>query len=86
LRLKGPCRIADDASPALLQMVGQDWALTPAPADMTAQDDIMLVGVGTDALPDAGALDAILDGALTPVSQTPPTTTDLNRRQATFIL
>lgn len=86
LRLKGPCRIAGDASPALLQMVGQDWALTPAPADMTAQNDIMLVGVGTDALPDAGALDAILDGALIQVSQTHPTTADLNRRHAAFTL
>jgi hypothetical protein len=86
LRLKGQCRIAGDASPALLQMVGQDWALTPAPADMTAQNDIMLVGVGTDALPDAAALDAILDGALIQVSQTHPTTADLNRRHAAFTL
>lgn len=69
LRLKGPCRIARTASPMLLQMVGQDRALTPAPSDMLTDDDILLVGVGTDALPEAGALDAILDTALiTPIT------------------
>lgn len=62
LRLKGPCRVAGDAAPSLLQMVGQDWALMPATP--TGQDDILLVGVGTDALPDTGTLDAILDAAL----------------------
>jgi G3E family GTPase len=86
LRLKGPCRLAGGAA-SLLQMVGQDWALSPAPDDMPGQDDIMLVGVGTDALPDVAALDAILDGALVDVSQTPMTTTaGLNRRQAEFTL
>lgn len=86
LRLKGRCRLAGGSSASLLQMVGQDWALSPAPNDLSGQDDIMLVGVGTDALPDAGTLDAILDGALIAVSQTPITTADLNRRQAELTL
>lgn len=83
LRLKGPCRVTDEATPRLLQMVGRDWALTPAP-DIMLTDDIMLVGVGTDALPDTSTLDAILDRALT--QQSPMTTADLNRRQAAFTL
>ncbi len=70
----------------LLQMVGQDWALSPAPSHMPGQNDIMLVGVGTDALPDDNILNAILDGALIAISQTPITTADLNRRQAELTL
>ncbi|WP_441243369.1 CobW family GTP-binding protein [Tardiphaga sp. 768_D3_N2_1] len=84
LRLKGACRIADEAMPLLLQMVGQDWALTAMPDNMAAEHDILLVGVGTDALQDTSALDAILDAAL--ISPTPVTTADLNRRQTAFTL
>ncbi|WP_398482360.1 CobW family GTP-binding protein [Tardiphaga sp.] len=84
LRLKGPCRIAGDASPALLQMVGQDWTLSPLPDGMMTGDDILLVGVGTDALPDTVTLDAILDAAL--AAPTLMTTADTNRRQAAFTL
>lgn len=83
LRLKGPCRLAG-ASASLLQMVGQDWALSPLPDELPDQNDIMLVGVGTDALPDADTLDAILDRAL--ISQTPMTIADLNRGQAELTL
>jgi G3E family GTPase len=86
LRLKGPCRVAGEASTSLLQMVGQDWVLSPAPSHMSGQDDIMLVGVGTNALPDDNTLDSILDGALIAISQTPITTADLNRRQAELTL
>ncbi|MGM4916564.1 GTP-binding protein [Tardiphaga sp. 813_E8_N1_3] len=86
LRLKGPCLIDNENSASLLQMVGQNWALTHAPNDMSRQSDIMLVGVGTDALPDTGALDAILDAALIDVSPTLPTTAGFNRRQDTFTL
>ncbi|MEH2510130.1 G3E family GTPase [Nitrobacteraceae bacterium AZCC 1564] len=87
LRLKGTCRLVGSAPALLLQMVGQDWALSPAPDGLLSQDDITLVGIGTDALPEATKLDAILDGALIDVSQISMTTrADLNRRQAEFTL
>ncbi|WP_424627516.1 CobW family GTP-binding protein [Bradyrhizobium sp. SYSU BS000235] len=86
LRLKGSCRLAGDALASLLQMVGQDWALSPAPDEMASQDDIMLVGVGTDALPDVSILDTILDGALIDTSQTHITNADINRSQAELTL
>jgi G3E family GTPase len=54
LRLKGFC--ATTAGPALLQMVGPRWTLTPDVAE-----GIALVGIGTPDLPDlAAALDAAL--------------------------
>ena len=84
LRLKGPCRITDEAMPSLLQMVGGDWQLTPLSDGMPREHDILLVGVGTDALPDTATLDAILDTAL--AAPTPMTTADTNRRHATFTL
>ena len=84
LRLKGPCRIADDASFSLLQMVGQDWTLTPLSDGLSQDSDILLVGVGTDAIPDTRLLDTILDAAL--VQSAPMTTADPNRRHATFTL
>jgi len=65
LRLKGHCTFAGDSGPSLLQMVGGDWSLTPVEA---AERDILLVGVGTDDLPDPAVLDRILDRALA----TPP--------------
>lgn len=80
LRLKGPCLIAGETSPSLLQMGGQDWALTPLPEGMSPDNDILLVGVGTDALPGANALDALLDTAL--ISPSCPTTTDTGRPYA----
>lgn len=83
LRLKGACRLAGATSSSLLQMVGPDWTLTAAPADMPA-DGILLVGVGTDALPDTALLDSILDAALVSNLQSP--TADTNRRQAAFTL
>lgn len=86
LRLKGSCRLAGVASASLLQMVGQDWVLSPAPDEMPGQDDIMLVGVGIDTLPDVSTLDAILDGALIDTSRTHTTKADLNRRQAELTL
>jgi G3E family GTPase len=61
LRLKGMCRLSDDTAAALLQMVGRDWSLTPVPLQ---QSDIVLVGVGSDALPGPAELDFILDRAL----------------------
>jgi G3E family GTPase len=65
LRLKGHCRFAGEAQPSLLQMAGQDWSLTPALAgEATTQANMLLVGVGTDNLPESGTLDAILDAAL----------------------
>jgi G3E family GTPase len=86
LRLKGPCRFVGRTSVSLLQMVGQDWVLSPAPNELSGGYDITLVGVGTDALPDTAILDAILDGALIDISQPPKTAADLNRRQAEFTL
>lgn len=86
LRLKGPCQLAGSASASLLQMVGQDWALSALPDELSGQDDIVLVGVGTDNLPESSTLDAILDAALADISQTPLTTAGLNRRQAEFTL
>ncbi len=54
LRLKGFC--ATTQGPALLQMVGPRWTLTPEPAE-----GIALVGIGTPELLDlAAALDAAL--------------------------
>lgn len=77
LRLKGPCSVEKSAFPQLLQMVGQDWALTPAGDDFSSENSILLVGIGTSALPPADTLDAILDSALiTPFT----TTADINRR------
>jgi G3E family GTPase len=61
LRLKGRCTFAGDSGPSLLQMVGGDWSLTPVEA---TEHDILLVGVGTDDLPDPALLDRILDRAL----------------------
>ncbi len=59
LRLKGFCTLPN--GPALLQMVGPRWALTPAP---DAAPGITLVGIGTPELPPAEVLDALLDSAL----------------------
>lgn len=62
LRLKGHCTISgDDTGTSLLQMVGRDWSLTPIE---NADRGILLVGVGTDDLPDPAELDTILDRAL----------------------
>lgn len=66
LRLKGACP-CDATGALLLQMVGRDWSLTPVAE--SKDHDILLVGVGTEDLPDAAELDSILDRALT----TPPT-------------
>ena len=64
LRLKGPCRVAGERTPLLLQMAHGDWSLSPAEFrnDLEA---IALVGVGTADLPPDRMLEAILDGALT---------------------
>lgn len=64
LRLKGPCYFAGDAQPSLLQMVGQDWSITSPPNELPEHGCTMLVGVGTDDLPDLRHLDAVLDGSL----------------------
>ena len=61
LRLKGNCTLSGDTGPSLLQMVGRDWSLTP---NENADRGILLVGVGTDDLPDPAELDGILDPAL----------------------
>lgn len=82
LRLKGHCRLVRESGASLLQMVGQDWVLTPAPAgEWPEQAGILLVGVGTDDLPDAAGLDAILDGAL--VSATDASATSHERQRWT---
>lgn len=62
LRLKGACP-CDATGALLLQMVGRDWSLTPVAE--SADHDILLVGVGTEELPDVALLDSILDRALT---------------------
>jgi G3E family GTPase len=80
LRLKGPCSVADSAFPQLLQMVGQDWALTPLDDEFSSENNILLVGIGTTGLPPAETLDAILDAALIPQFTT---TADFNRRAVT---
>lgn len=77
LRLKGPVSVAERGFPQLLQMVGQDWALTPADAEFSMENNILLVGIGTSNLPPIENLDAILDAALI---QQFTTTADLNRR------
>lgn len=65
LRLKGQCRIAGERDASLLQLVGDDWSIRPAiPGDLADQASILLVGVGTDDLPEAAVLDSILDEAL----------------------
>jgi G3E family GTPase len=61
LRLKGGCAVAETGA-MLLQMVGRDWSLTPVAE--SSEHDILLVGVGTDDLPEAAELDVILDRAL----------------------
>lgn len=82
LRLKGQCRLVRESGASLLQMVGQDWELTPAPAgEKPEQAGILLVGVGTDDLPDAASLDAILDSAL--VSATDASATSHERQRWT---
>ena len=63
LRLKGHCRLLGETKPSLLQMVGPDWSLSTMQEQAT-QDDILLVGVGTDHLPATAGLNAILDRAL----------------------
>ncbi|SDT54254.1 CobW family GTP-binding protein [Bradyrhizobium canariense] len=65
LRLKGACRIADEAQPLVFQMVSSDWSLSPVDRDQEAGlGSIALVGVGTRDLPPDAELEAILDGAL----------------------
>jgi G3E family GTPase len=72
LRLKGHCLLVGETEPAVLQMVGQDWALTAAAtSDLPDQPGILLVGVGTDDLPDTAELDTILDRALASISDAP---------------
>lgn len=61
LRLKGACPC--DTGALLLQMVGSDWSMTPVAE--SKDHDILLVGVGTEDLPDVALLDSILDRALT---------------------
>jgi len=58
-------------------MVGQDWVLTPADDELSMENNILLVGIGTAGLPPAETLDAILDAALIPQSIT---TADRNCR------
>lgn len=77
LRLKGPCSVEKHAVPQLLQMVGQDWVLTPVDEHLSSKNNILLVGIGTAGLPPADTLDAILDSALI-TSFT--TTADINHR------
>jgi hypothetical protein len=60
--------------------------MSPTPHELADQDEIMLVGVGTDSLPDLSTLDAILDGALIDTSPTQTTKADLNRSQAELTL
>lgn len=84
LRLKGHCRMVHESGASLLQMVGQDWALTPAPAGQwPEQAGILLVGVGTDDLPDAAGLDAILDCALVSATGASATAHERQRRTPT---
>jgi G3E family GTPase len=65
LRLKGTCRVANDAAPQIFQMADQAWSLTPSDRkDLAWSDTITLVGVGTSDLPENRELDAILDSAL----------------------
>lgn len=72
LRLKGHCRLAGEPRASLLQMVGQDWSLTPADSGgMSGQGGIQLVGIGTDDLPDTPDLDAVLDLAIASASDAP---------------
>jgi G3E family GTPase len=63
LRLKGGCRVSDDGTPLLLQMVSKDWSLSPADGTIDPQS-IALVGIGTTDLPSDRDLEAILDSAL----------------------
>ncbi|WP_315831297.1 GTP-binding protein [Bradyrhizobium prioriisuperbiae] len=66
LRLKGSCRLADESSAAVFQMVDKTWSLSPATEPAASTPGIVLVGVGTRDLPSADQLDSILDGALAP--------------------
>jgi G3E family GTPase len=77
LRLKGPCSVAGRDFSQLLQMVGQDWVLTPTDDELSIEDNILLIGIGTAGLPPTETLDAILDAALIPQSIT---TADRNCR------
>ncbi|MFB9269818.1 CobW family GTP-binding protein [Bradyrhizobium erythrophlei] len=65
LRLKGSCRLEGEQAPALFQMVGKSWSLSPMVGRLAEPSDIVLVGVGTRGLPPAAELDVILDRALT---------------------
>lgn len=62
LRLKGTCSFVSETGHAILQMAGRTWTLTDAGPD--GGPGIALVGIGTQALPDASELDSILDHAL----------------------
>ncbi|MCG6204668.1 GTP-binding protein [Rhodopseudomonas sp. HC1] len=68
LRLKGSCRLDGEDAAQVFQMVEGVWSLSPAAApsatDRTEPAGIVLVGVGTAALPEPAVLDAILDRAL----------------------
>lgn len=65
LRLKGVCRIGDQARPQVFQMVSRTWSLAQPERDAgQGADAIVLVGVGTVDLPADHELDAILDRAL----------------------
>lgn len=52
LRVKGFCRLGDQAEPYLLQFAAGQWALTPA----IAHAPLGLVVIGTPEIPDEGAL------------------------------
>jgi len=66
-RLKGQCQISGEAHKSVLQMVGSDVSVVPCDVPSIAVDhQIVLVGVGSSALPSNDVLDAILDDALVP--------------------
>jgi G3E family GTPase len=72
LRLKGLCRFAGETGAYLLQMVEQDWSLMPAIAgELSEQASILLVGIGTQDLPDTIELEAFLDRALNSAEDAP---------------
>jgi G3E family GTPase len=72
LRLKGLCRFTGETGASLLQMVGQNWSLMPAAAgEISKQADILLVGIGTQDLPDTIELDVLLDRALASAADAP---------------
>ncbi len=60
LRIKGFCELGPERAPVLLQYAAERWAITPMAAPM----EPVLVVIGSQDMPDAGAISRWFQGAL----------------------